>query len=96
MIEITWELVAFVLFAAFLGNCVRKYDPPVTMKVVQEFVIGYGGALVASALAVWGLMTGGAFEMSYGSFFVIAGAAVGGMASVRAAISKFVPAEDAE
>jgi hypothetical protein len=85
------ELALFVAAAALLGNVVRKYDPPVTMKLVQEFVLGYGGAVIAAALTTWGMMSSGIFAVDFEPFVIVAMSAVGGMSTVRAVLSKFTP-----
>ncbi|OPY30361.1 MAG: hypothetical protein A4E31_00411 [Methanomassiliicoccales archaeon PtaU1.Bin030] len=91
MIEATWELAAFVLLAGLAGNLVRKYDPPITMNTVKEFVLGYGGALVTAALTTWGLIETGNFAIGYTPFLIVAGASVGGMSGARLLINAFAP-----
>jgi hypothetical protein len=89
--DITFELVAFVVFAALIAAVVRMYDVPVTKAAIKPFLLAFGGSLVAAMLTVWMMDASGAIVMNYANFIIVAGASVGGLSVVRAVIEQAKP-----
>jgi len=88
--EVTLVAVAVVAFAAVLATLVRLYDPPVKVDagtIVSTFVY----SLIAAIITAWVGGEGGLDPASAGGFAVIGGAAVGGMATVKAFLNQAVP-----
>lgn len=75
------------LFAAAVATLVRLYDPPVVVNagiIISTFVY----SLIAAALTAWVGIESGLVILSAGGFAVVAGAAVGGMATVKAFLAR--------
>ncbi len=85
--EITFVAALVILFASGVATLVRLYDPPVKVDVgtvISTFVY----SLIAAVLTAWIGAEGGLAIDSAGGFAVVAGAAVGGMATVKAFLSR--------
>lgn len=87
--DITIELVLFVLFAALIATMVRLYDTPVSKAAVKPFVLTYLGSLITAVIVVWMLMAFGEFSIDFVPFATVAGTSVGGMAFVRSLIEGY-------
>ena len=88
--DVTLGAAAVILFASVVATLVRLYDPPVkvdTGTIISTFIY----SAIAAILAAWVGAEGGLDPTSAGGFAVIAGTAVGGMASVKAFLNRAVP-----
>ena len=75
------------LFAAAVATLVRLYDPPVVVNtglIVSTFVY----SLIAAGITAWVGMESGLVIATAGGFAVVAGAAVGGMATIKAFLAR--------
>lgn len=85
--DVTLGVAAVILFASAVATLVRLYDPPVkvdTGLIVSTFVYG----LIAAIITAWAGAEAGLSIVSAGGFAVVAGAAVGGMATVKAFLAR--------
>jgi len=89
MIEITIGLIAMVLLATLVAMVIRLYDYPVTPIDYKSLVLGFVGSLIAAFLAAWISADAGLDIYTVQGFAVLAGAAVGGVASIRALIDGY-------
>ena len=88
--DLTWTDVLYLLIAAAIATFVRFYDSPITpiseaklIAVLEVFV----GALIAAFVALMTLNANGAVDVTqWNNFVVVAGAAAGGIAFVKAVI----------
>jgi hypothetical protein len=91
-----WTDVLYLLIAAAIATFVRFYDTPMTpiseskiLAVVEVFV----GAVIAAFVALMILNVNGTVDVTqWNNFVVVASAAVGGIAFVRAAFGAVTPA----
>jgi len=88
--DITWTVLLYLLIAAAIATFIRFYDIPVTsisessiLAVVEVFV----GALIAAFLTLWMLTDGTDASITQWQIFApVVGAAVGGIAAVKAIV----------
>jgi len=97
MIVIDWQIAMLLLLAAGLATYIRLKDTPavilfadgkIVMAGVAVAVETFFVALVAAMLTAWVLADqSGVYITELGGFAAISGAALGGMATVRAVLN---------
>lgn len=102
MIVIDWQIAMLLLLAAGLATYIRLKDTPAVILFKDDKVIIAGVAvavetffvaLVAAILTAWVLADqSGVVVTEIGGFAAICGAALGGMATVRAVLNVAMPA----
>lgn len=101
MIEITLNTALLVAFAALIATVIRVKDEPALVFVVDKkldmnAVATAVGTYIASALAAivtaWLIADqSGIFISSFAGFVIVSTGAIGGMATVRAALNAIAP-----
>lgn len=97
MIELTWQLVGMIMLAASIATLIRAKDSPALVLVVDGKLstaavavlveTWIAGAIAAVVAAMVVAETNDVSIYTIGGLTIITSAAIGGMASVRAALN---------